>query len=305
VSVYGPDVSHYQGKINWDALVASGEGFAIAKASQGRFVDSTFAANRAGSLHLPVRGAYHFGDFGTDPTAQAHLFTRTVGPIHAGDMLWLDAEDTAAPKGAATVDWIRHFLATVQIDTGLPASRVGIYTGAWWWNPHTNGSAEFADHPLWVSGYGAKVAIPTGYPSALLWQYTNKARVKGIAGGCDRSVYAGTLAQLRARAGNPIAPPLVTPPPVVAPVIVPAKPTKGQRVFTTGVDFPDKGEIHPGDGPGRFIQEVQHYLHLDPNGIYNSETQRAVKVRKAKALGRYGFGPVIDARLYRALVGHA
>jgi hypothetical protein len=95
------------------------------------------------------------------------------------------------------------------------------------------------------------------------------------------------------------------PKPTVVPP-VPAPSTKGARVYTpAGVDFPDGGTIEPGDGPGRFIQEVQHYLHVPVNGIYNSETQRAVKVRKAKALGRYGFGPVIDARFYRALVGHA
>jgi GH25 family lysozyme M1 (1,4-beta-N-acetylmuramidase) len=204
VNVYGPDVSHYQGTVDWHKVAASGEGFAFVKASQGMSADPMFARNRAGSLLLSVRGCYHFGNFSGDAAAQAQFFVRTVGKIHDGDFLVLDAEDTGAPKGQACVDWIATFLATVQRESGLPASRVLVYTGAWWWNPHTLGSSRFVDHPLWVSGYGKKPSMPLGYSSALLWQYTNSARVPGIPGGNDRSVYAGTLAQLRARAGNPV-----------------------------------------------------------------------------------------------------
>ena len=42
----GPDVSHYQGTINWASVKAAGVGFAIAKATEGSgYVDAQFKAN--------------------------------------------------------------------------------------------------------------------------------------------------------------------------------------------------------------------------------------------------------------------
>lgn len=253
MTVYGPDVSHYQGTIDWNA-VAHSEGFAIIKASQGMSTDATFTRNRAGSLALPVRGAYHFGQFAGDPVAQGNYFAGVVGKVHNGDMLWLDAEDPAAVRmsHAHNVSWIGSFLTTVCIDTGLPKSRVGIYTGAWWWNPNTGGSAKFADRPLWVSGYTTKAPIPTGYTSALLWQYTNKATVPGISGRCDRSVYSGSLAQLRARAGNPLPlPPGGSGAGVPVPpnaLVVPPYPKASWPAFTLGHTGPHVRALQAGLG---------------------------------------------------------
>ena len=42
----GPDVSHYQGSVNWASVKAAGVGFAIAKATEGSsYVDAQFKAN--------------------------------------------------------------------------------------------------------------------------------------------------------------------------------------------------------------------------------------------------------------------
>ena len=42
----GPDVSHYQGAVNWPAIKSAGVGFAIAKATEGTtYVDTQFKAN--------------------------------------------------------------------------------------------------------------------------------------------------------------------------------------------------------------------------------------------------------------------
>ena len=42
----GPDVSHYQGTVNWASVKAAGVGFAIAKATEGSsYVDAQFKAN--------------------------------------------------------------------------------------------------------------------------------------------------------------------------------------------------------------------------------------------------------------------
>jgi GH25 family lysozyme M1 (1,4-beta-N-acetylmuramidase) len=42
----GPDVSHYQGSVNWASVKAAGVGLAIAKATEGSsYVDAQFKAN--------------------------------------------------------------------------------------------------------------------------------------------------------------------------------------------------------------------------------------------------------------------
>ena len=80
MGVVGIDVSHYQGKVDWFAVHASGAAFAFAKATEGlSVVDPLFASNWAGmrQSHL-YRGAYHFGHPGTDPEAQAAHFHSVV-----------------------------------------------------------------------------------------------------------------------------------------------------------------------------------------------------------------------------------
>eukprot|EP01051_Picozoa_sp_SAG22_P014148 SAG22_NODE_1676_length_3830_cov_3.388100_4_plen_91_part_00 len=48
-----------------------------------------------------ARGAYHFGHPGMDAAAQAHLFAKAVGPLHAGEFVALDIEVTDKAKPAA------------------------------------------------------------------------------------------------------------------------------------------------------------------------------------------------------------
>ena len=300
MTIYGPDVSHYQGTVDW-SKVAAAEGFAFVKASEGMYADDHYASNRAGSKRLPVRGAYHFGRFSGDPAAQARFFASTVGPVGVGDFLWLDAEDTSAPVGAATVKWISTFLTTLATATGLPASRIGIYTGAWWWNPHTAGSGAFADHPLWVSGYGVKAQIPTGFSTALIWQYTNKATVPGIGAPCDRSVYSGTPAQLKARAGYPD---VVTAVPRPVPVqAVHLAWTRSIRFHSTGTDVNHLlGHIHP-EGDAQLAAAKAR--NLVPLMDYPTWGRIRAVQRNHATLWPERLRGVVGARTWRQITGHA
>lgn len=70
---FGPDVSHYQGHVDWAKVKAAGAGFGIAKATEGlTYTDNQFQVNWAGmrSAGLKVRGAYHFGRPGSDAAKQ-------------------------------------------------------------------------------------------------------------------------------------------------------------------------------------------------------------------------------------------
>jgi lysozyme len=165
-------------------------------------VDSTFASNWANSraAGIPVRGAYHFGHPGSSASAQAQLFVSTVGSVGPGELVVLDIETSDGVSAGEVASWCTAFLSQVTSSFGLPASRVLVYTGAWFWNPQAGG-ASMGGHPLWVSGYSSSPPMPQGWGSWTFWQYTDSQNVPGISGGCDYSEFVGDSAALQAFAG--------------------------------------------------------------------------------------------------------
>src|SRR3954470_12054238 len=60
-SVQGLDVSYYQGDIDWGAVAASGVKFAIARKSDGTFLDTKFQQNWDGMKAAGlIRGVYQY-----------------------------------------------------------------------------------------------------------------------------------------------------------------------------------------------------------------------------------------------------
>src|SRR6185503_1455334 len=50
VGIHGIDVSHYQGRIDWPVVAASGPRFVFLKATEGvRYVDPTYSRNKLGA----------------------------------------------------------------------------------------------------------------------------------------------------------------------------------------------------------------------------------------------------------------
>jgi GH25 family lysozyme M1 (1,4-beta-N-acetylmuramidase) len=216
---FGPDVSHWQGSINWANVRTKGAGFAIAKATEGTtFTDANFKSNWAGikAAGIKVRGAYHYGLPSSSAATQAQHFVDTVGVVSAGDFLVLDIEDADSQGASAVAAWCGSFVDAVRSRSGLPTSRVFVYTGAWFWNPQAGGSSVVGDHPLWVSGYTTSPPMPSGWSQWTMWQYTDKETAFGINSGCDSSYYQGTQAELEALVGLAPSPtPTPTPSPTV------------------------------------------------------------------------------------------
>lgn len=205
----GPDVSSYQGSVDWGRVKSAGAGFGIAKASEGRtFTDPTFSKNWEGmkAAGIKVRGAYHFGHPGESADDQASHFASIVGRPSSGEFLVLDIESaTRAMVEAgnwtkktqnAVSDWCVSFVGQVKTKTGVGYNRMWIYTGEWFWDPQAGGSNALSEYPLWVSGYAASPPMPRGWLSWTMWQYTDKAEWSGISGGTDSSKFHGSQAEL-------------------------------------------------------------------------------------------------------------
>ncbi|NUR29006.1 MAG: lysozyme [Catenulispora sp.] len=205
----GVDVSHYHGTINWSSVKAAGISFAYIKATEGTtYTDPQFSANYLHAYNAKViRGAYHFAQPGlSSGSAQATYFASHGGAWSADNLTlpgMLDLEGGCAGLSTTSMrSWILAFYNTYKSKT---TRDVVIYTSPSWWNTCTGGWSGMATKsPLWVANWttASNPTIPTGFPYATIWQYTDSGSVSGISGAVDRDRFNGTSARLLALANN-------------------------------------------------------------------------------------------------------
>lgn len=191
--IKGIDVSKWQGDIDWQAVADSGIKFAIIKATEGTsYVDPYFAANWEGAKAAGLLvSAYHMLWPSLLAEKQAAHFLATLGDRKADLPLVLDAERPAVGNIGAFVEEMA--LAVEAADGRKPF----IYTAQNYWNTHVGWAPGWADYPLWVADYdAASPAMPTGWDSYTIWQYSSTGRVAGISGNVDLNLFQGNLQEL-------------------------------------------------------------------------------------------------------------
>lgn len=195
-----PDVSDYQGTVNWTQVIASGRAGGICKATEGNnFTAKTFVGNWVTLKALNARrGAYHFArPDQSSGAAQASRFLSVVQSWQPGDLLILDLEAGGGNLSAWALDWLR----TVEKLSGLTP---WLYSYGPFIRQHL-GDPALARYPLWLAAYQTSPPpCPPPWTSYQLWQHTNSAQIPGIAGPCDESV--GTLPDLTSPSPTPVQP---------------------------------------------------------------------------------------------------
>jgi lysozyme len=193
------DLSHWQGPVDFAMAKTVGIAAVILKATQGsHWIDATFAArfDAATAAGLLV-GGYHFLDSSSLQLQVANFLSMAEGC----SVLALDAEPNGI-GGTVTVAQTAEAAARLHMATGhMPLVYVGRY------GPDGRGTgfpnAVLSRCPLWLPAYGARPVCPPGWSTWKLWQHTDGrlgsdvVPVPGI-GPCDRSRFAGTVAQLAA-----------------------------------------------------------------------------------------------------------
>jgi GH25 family lysozyme M1 (1,4-beta-N-acetylmuramidase) len=217
--VEGIDVSHYEPNVDWAKVKAAGREFAFMKATEGTtYVDPSFTMHWANSKAAGVlRGAYHFHRVDSDPIAQADHFLATVGKLEPGDMIMLDVEDANHGGTASSIT------ANVKACIEHIASKAGqvpvLYTGMWYWTGHMGTPTGFSKYPMFIAAYPSAYSsftnktycptIPDDFKTWAFWQYSDGdptvtagiPTMPGVGQSCDRDVFNGTLAELKAFAG--------------------------------------------------------------------------------------------------------
>lgn len=214
--ITGPDVSHYQGKVNWAAVAHAGNEFAIVQACDGvptaadpHAVDEYFAANWKDTASAGlIRGAYCFSRPAPGRRAKeevehlARLVAHAGGLRAKGDLGLIPDFEWSAP-GMSTAElerWVEEWWETArQVQGRWPIT----YTGAWW---RDEGLRIRAKGPLWLAAYvdDPKPYVPKpSWEEYTIWQRSSDAAVAGIDGGCDFNVFNGHRADLEQLASLP------------------------------------------------------------------------------------------------------
>lgn len=192
-AVHGIDVSHYQARIDWEAIANQPIDFAFVKATEGAtFTDSLFIQNWAAlQQHGIRRGAYHFFRPGVPPGIQARHFAGTVR-LEPGDLPpVLDVEIMGDLPKMELVRRIQIWLDMVEHHFG---TKPIIYTNLHFYNRNLAG--YFSAYPLWIARYHGKEPTLACGRDWHFWQYGKHGRLTGITGHVDFNVFSGTLQAL-------------------------------------------------------------------------------------------------------------
>lgn len=158
-----PDVSYYQGMINWETMRTKTTNVIIrglfGTSRDIRFQDNWNGAKAQGIL----RGIYAFYHDPETPKAQADALVALIRNDLPETRVWIDWERTYNGQYAG----LNSVVAMMkEVERQLPTVVVGVYTGYYWFKEHTNITANRAEfeylktHPLWIADYDSAPMIP-------------------------------------------------------------------------------------------------------------------------------------------------
>lgn len=197
--VYGIDVSHHNGKINWKQVAAADIRFAIMKCqyeAKSHNIDETFEYNyaEAGKNHL-ARGVYIYiaRHSIADPVADAQALIKHLNGRVLEYGIWLDLEDSSLKNiGKSNITRLVYIYSSIFRAAGY---YVGIYCNKDWYDNVLDKYTLSRDFDFWIARYPSKDTgkySPTSKLSpksyAVAWQYSSKGKVPGIKTNTDLNV---------------------------------------------------------------------------------------------------------------------
>lgn len=195
----GIDVSHHNGKIDWNAVSKDGKKFAILKCqyeAQSHRIDETFEYNysEAGKYGI-ARGVYIYIARASmaDPKADAESLIKHLAGRKLEYGIWLDLEDNSlASKGKAYIRNLAYQYSDVFVKAGY---YVGIYCNKDWYTRLIHDDLK-RDFDFWIARYprndigvyNERSSLKPSLNIAVAWQYSSKGNVAGIKTRTDLDV---------------------------------------------------------------------------------------------------------------------
>jgi len=190
--IFGIDVSHYQGYINWKKVTNSKHPiqYVFIRATMGSYSnDNKFNRNwkKAQKYNL-IRGAYHYYRPDENSNMQFNNFKSTV-KLSKGDLPpVLDVEVESKNGRRYLRNGIKNWLKLAENHYGVKPI---IYTSSNFYKFVLKGHVD--GYTLWIADYNGK-------PYGVNWhfhQFTNRVSVNGIYSKVDGNNYKGSLNSLK------------------------------------------------------------------------------------------------------------
>lgn len=197
--IHGIDISHYQGKIDWEQLKnAMIKGcpvrFVIIKSTEGSSrLDENFRENFNQARDFGfIRGVYHFWSNKSTAREQAYYFLDQVY-LTDGDLPpVLDIEHKPADKSVE--DFQRDVLTWLHIVEDKYHVKPIIYTYYKFKEQYLS-APVFEDYPYWIAHYYVDKVQYKG--KWKFWQHTDVGKLPGIKGYVDFNIYNGSYYELK------------------------------------------------------------------------------------------------------------
>ena len=196
----GIDVSHWQGRIDWDRIARGNVDFAIIKATEGTWmVDPWYTRNRTRARRAGILfSAYHYANPSRragDAIREANWFVRKAKLDGTNLIPALDLEESGGLRPAQLQRWTLQWLRRVEHRLGVKPM---LYTSPGFWSGQVGNTTRISRagfDVLWLSHWGTRRPTVPGRRWAgdgwTLWQWTERGRVPGVSGWVDRNVYSG------------------------------------------------------------------------------------------------------------------
>lgn len=197
-NIFGIDISHYQGIINWKQVAFLEDSipidFVMIRATAGDTKnDKYFKYNWREAKNQNIkRGAYHYYRPNENSTKQAENFIDRV-TLEKGDIVpILDIEEEPIVQSIAQLrKGIKNWLEIVEKEYG---AKPIIYTGDSFYKDYLKGKG-FEDYSFWIANYN-KNRIKPKMNKWLIWQFSDQGKVAGINTFVDLNVFDGNAKHL-------------------------------------------------------------------------------------------------------------
>ena len=189
--LHGIDVSHYQGRINWDVVAQQPNvHYVYIKATEGvKTIDDRYEYNFRECKRVGLKvGSYLF--FRPHLSARAQ-FDPSCAIVDTKSRDLLPLIDAEAIKGVSFLVFQQRLLELCSLFEKEYGVKPLIYTGRNFYNRNIHGNPRLSEYKYFIASYSLDEPELNGNDDYLLWQYSATGRVSGIRGNVDMSRFVG------------------------------------------------------------------------------------------------------------------